>query len=735
MKRPMLISGITMTVICALLNILPKSVPIVIALGASAFVLSLILKKAGKNSFTLSFICVCTLIITCVFSVFTITKVLPCTELNNTIAQVEGKVITSPKLIKDTWVFTVKTRKINSLEADHNITVHYAYNPSAPVKLYDYILLGDAKLSVPADDRNNLITGDIADGALLCAEPERIVYLKAAPKTPYYYCLLLKQTVTERIKHSMTDSNGGLLSGMLFGEKAEMNYNTAKAFRNSGIAHLLAVSGLHTALWCSLLLGFLKLFKANDKAGIIICTVFLAGFCAVSAFTPSVIRASLMTVCAFLAPQFKRRSDSFNSLGLAVTILLIINPYTVQSISFQLSVAATIGVLLASKYNEKLYTLCKSIPGKRTKGFCLYILSSIVISAFSGICTLPVSAYHFGVMGILSPIANILCVKPAFWGMISGTSATALSLIPTVITQIIARPLFDVTEFILDIVTALATKISNITICTLPVHKSGLIVGLALGFIILSTGLIFHKATGKKLIIKGTAIAMVVVILVCILIPLVSPKHKNTITVVSAGNSLHIILRSGLRYAYITNATTQAPSQIHKYLPKATSESLDYFVATYLTTTNLYTLESIGNSYSPVETRITKEINRLATTNGINLPPNTFIETCGKFTLSPEITFEIIDTYPTQYVIIKGNEKTVYVHLHGDTSLSKVTNTDNADIFVFNGDVPQVIQPDLDAIIISGDSSHISSINTPYLKKQCDTLHFTARDGDIQINI
>ncbi len=735
MKRPMLISGITVTFISALLTTFSKSVPVIVITGASVFVISLILKKFKKDTLIISFISIVTVLTTIVFSVFTYIKITPCLKYHGITTYIQGKIISTPTISDDNYIFILKTDKIGSESFNHNITVTIPSNNTDEIKLYDYIYLGDARLIVPVDDKNNFSFVEVADGTLLNAYPERIIGLKECDKTPFYYCLKLKQDITLKVNTSMSDGNAGLLSGMLFGDKSGVEYNTAKTFRNSGIAHLLAVSGLHTALWCGMLLSLLKILKAGNKAGVIVCTLFLTGFCIISAFTPSVIRASVMTACAMLAPLVKRRADTFNSLGLAVTVLLTLNPYTVQNISFQLSAAATMGVLFSMPYTEKIFTLFKNIPIKQIKSFVIYILSSIIVSLFSGIFTLPISAYHFGVATLLSPIANILCVKPAFYGMISGTLATAFSFIPTTITKSIALALYDATEFILDLVSTIAKLVSSISFCTIPVHKMWLLNGIASGAIIFIIGFIVYKLKTQKFILRATSATVVLALFICIFIPLISPEHKNTLTIISTGDNLCFVVRSGTHYALLTNTKDKLPSDIHNYLPKATSESLDYYIATYLTNANLYTLETINKRYSPTETRITQILHNMCAKSGITPPPNTVIKTNDKYALSEEITIEIIDTNPVQYAIIKSNEKTAVVHIFGDTEIHEVANTENADIFVFNSKVPQLIKANPDTIIISSGSWALTDENRRYLNYTCNNLYFTAKDGTIQIDL
>lgn len=735
MKRPMLISGITATVILALLTLIPKSAAVLVILSALVFVFSLFLKNRGKDTILISFISIVTVIVTLSFSVFTAVKITPCLKYHEAVSYIQGKVTSTPRLVNGNYVFTIKADKIGEEGVNHNISVICPEDDEITIALYDYVYLGDAKLTIPTDDKNDFYFGDIADGSLLTAYTDRIIVLKQCDKTPFFYCLKTKEAITDKINSSMSSNNAGLLSGMLFGVKSGIDYDTASAFRNSGIAHLLAVSGLHTALWCGMLLSLLKAIKVNKCAGLVICMVFLICFCIVSAFTPSVIRASLMTTCAMLAPLFKRRANSLNSLGLAVTVLLLLNPYTVQSISFQLSAAATLGVLFSTPITDKIITHFKEFPIKQVKSFIIYLLSSIVISLFSGIFTLPVSAYHFGVTPILSPIANILCVKPAFYGMLTGTVATAISFIPATLTKTAALLLFDVTEFILDLVSTVAGLFSNISFCTIPVHKEWLIAGLLLGTIMLSVGTLVYKKRKKKFIITATAITVVLSLFTCIFIPLTVPKHKNTLTVLSTGDNLCLVIRSGTRYALLTNTKKQLPADIHDYLPKATSESLDLYIATYLNGSSLYSLETINERYSPEETHITKAIETLCRTEDVTPPDNTVIRTQGKYALGDEITLEIIDTTPGQYAIIRGKEKTAYIHIFGNTSIEDVTNTSDADILVYNGNIPKVIKPQVESVVISGESDLIIDENVPFLETKCDNLYFTARDGNICINL
>ena len=178
MKRPMLISGITATVILALLTVSPKSAAVLVILSASVFIVSLILKKWGKDTLLISFISIVTVIITLSFSVFTAVKITPCLKYHQAVSYIQGKVISTPRLVDGKYLFNIKADKIGNEEVNHNILVICAEDNDFTIALYDYVYLGDTELTVPTDDKGDFYFGDIADGTLLTAYTERAIVMK-----------------------------------------------------------------------------------------------------------------------------------------------------------------------------------------------------------------------------------------------------------------------------------------------------------------------------------------------------------------------------------------------------------------------------------------------------------------------------------------------------------------------------------------------------------------------------
>lgn len=736
MKRPMLISSIVLTIVCAILILFSKiATSVIILLAVSAFIIYFIKPLNLRQYIIIPTVCI-SCIISCIsFLAYSYTVIEPALKYDGEQQYISGKIITTPRSKDGYTYFDLKTDTVGINKAELKTHVKIKADVNLKIKLYDNISLNKASFYTIKDAKNRTDFTYASDGIILNAQGDSASFLWHNERTPFYYCLRFKEIIGEKITAFMNKNPGGLLKGMLFGDSADIETDTLNSFRSSGIAHLLAVSGLHTSLWCGLLGLLLRLIKIPEKAANIVCIIFLGAFCTISAFTPSVMRASLMMLVVLIAPFFKRKPDPLNSLGFAVTLLLLSNPFIITSVSFRLSVTSTLGVLLSSDFERRIRKGTQKIKSRLLRSFCEYILSSIIISTAAGLFTLPVSAFYFGVFSILSPITNILCVKLAFYGMLSGTAATAIGFINNLYIKKLVILIFDITENILNLVVNISKEISSFEYCTIPIHKKWLFIGLfMMGIILLSGYFIYKRKKNNKLMLITTIIALSA-LFINISVPILPTTQSNTLTILSSHNNLHLIIRSGTHYMYISNSQQQYPSQIFKYLPKASCEKLDYYVATFLNYNSVTDLEKLSCSVTPKETHITPSIKYLAQSQDITPPENTFIGITGKYCLDSKINIEIVDTYHIKYAIIKGNKKTVFVHLYGDTDFSKVTDTSSGDVFVYNGTLPESTPPSAEKIIINSDSSTISNKALLSLRAENPHTMLTAETGDIQIII
>lgn len=188
----------------------------------------------------------------------------------------------------------------------------------------------------------------------------------------------------------------GVVSGFLLGAKQGVDEADTESFRATGTAHLLALSGFHVMLLTSMI--FLLIPKRFPKLRFIIGAVFLLFYCGIAAFSPSIVRASIMCGCMLLSELTERRRDSLSSLSLAALIILMVSPYKLFSVGFLLSFAATLGIVFVTS------------AGFGSSGLLARAASSALATLGATAATLLITARHFGAIPLYGIVANVVIV-------------------------------------------------------------------------------------------------------------------------------------------------------------------------------------------------------------------------------------------------------------------------------------------------------------------------------------
>ena len=165
---------------------------------------------------------------------------------------------------------------------------------------------------------------------------------------------------------------------------------------------MLAVSGSHITYIISAFSILME--KKNKRTTKIITIIFLIFFMALTGFTASVVRASIMGILILTSGLVHRKSDTINNLGISSLIILICNPYTIIDAGFWLSFAGTMGIILLEEpinsYFQK-FKICKIKP-------ISWIINSFTITFAANIIIIPIMAYMFRTFSMTFWISNIL---------------------------------------------------------------------------------------------------------------------------------------------------------------------------------------------------------------------------------------------------------------------------------------------------------------------------------------
>ncbi len=215
----------------------------------------------------------------------------------------------------------------------------------------------------------------------------------------------IKKYLREKYKEGgLDDSQLAILNALFLGDKNLLTYEQKASFSDAGAMHLLAVSGLHVGIIYMLLLGLVSLFgvKKHNPWATFLIIVMLWFYAAVTGFSPSVLRASLMFTILELGRLSNRHTGIFNLLGASMFIILLIEPLSVFNIGFWLSHAAVASIVsFYPKINGWFHF--RFPPFK-------WCWSIVAVSLAAQIGTLPLSIYAFHEFPLYFILTNILLI-------------------------------------------------------------------------------------------------------------------------------------------------------------------------------------------------------------------------------------------------------------------------------------------------------------------------------------
>ncbi len=200
-----------------------------------------------------------------------------------------------------------------------------------------------------------------------------------------------------------------LVVALLLGESRMIDQDARTEFSAAGIAHVLALSGLHIGIiaWIVWILLFPLDYLRKKKLRLALTLAAIALFAVFTGFTPSVVRAAIMIGFAFASIIFSRRSMPLNSLCMAALVILVFDPSALYSVGFQLSFI-TVGAIL-------LFGSKAQLPQSSHK-VVSYFTATIITSAIAMLATMALTAHYFHTISWASVLSNLLVlpVLPVF---------------------------------------------------------------------------------------------------------------------------------------------------------------------------------------------------------------------------------------------------------------------------------------------------------------------------------
>ncbi len=213
----------------------------------------------------------------------------------------------------------------------------------------------------------------------------------------------IRKSIDAKFKELYSEEAALLLRGLLLADRSEIDYETREKFVNSGVIHVLAVSGLHVGY---IILIFLFVFgRMNIYLKYILTITGLLFFVILTGSPPSVFRASVMAIILIISEWSNRNYNVFNSLAIAALILLVLNPNELFNPGFQLSFSAVLSILI-------IYPRFKNFIDKSNvkNNFVKNVLLFGSVSLAAQLGTLPFTLMYFHKLSIISLLANLIVI-------------------------------------------------------------------------------------------------------------------------------------------------------------------------------------------------------------------------------------------------------------------------------------------------------------------------------------
>ena len=218
----------------------------------------------------------------------------------------------------------------------------------------------------------------------------------------YAYCdkiVELRIEINNFFNKNLKKDLASIIIGILIGDKSGMDGRVIEDFQNANLSHLIAVSGAHFIY----VVGFLEYickFLKNKRKSQVFLIIGILFFMRLTQYTPSVVRAGIMTIMAILSSVFKRKSDIYTNLAISSLVLIIKNPYSIFDIGAILSFSGVLGI---AYFQDKFKLIYQNYEGR-----FLWLLDSISITIAANIFIIPIMVYYYNTISFTFIIANLV---------------------------------------------------------------------------------------------------------------------------------------------------------------------------------------------------------------------------------------------------------------------------------------------------------------------------------------
>ena len=253
-----------------------------------------------------------------------------------------------------------------------------------------------------------------------------------------HHLFVLKRYAHATIGRILPEPQASLLTGILLGVETGIPDDLMDDFSATGTTHIIAISGFNITIIAGIFAGLARRLFGQRRAtwvaiaGVAVYTVFVGA-------SAAVVRAALMGVLYLLAQHLGRASYAPVSLAAAAVVMTALNPHTLWDVGFQLSVAATAGLVLYTGPLERAFerALTRVTSAERARQIVELASEAVLVTLAAQIITLPIILHHFGRLSLVTLLTNLLILPVQSYVMIFGGIATLLGVVVRPLGQVV----------------------------------------------------------------------------------------------------------------------------------------------------------------------------------------------------------------------------------------------------------------------------------------------------------
>jgi competence protein ComEC len=254
------------------------------------------------------------------------------------------------------------------------------------------------------------------------------------------------------------DPEASLVAGIILGEQSGITESVQEAFRVTGTSHVIVISGFNISIIAGLFTHMFSRLLGRYKGALVAATGIVFYTLLVGA-NAAVLRAAFLGLLSLPGQLLGRRQFGLNSLAFAAAFLSIFNPTILWDVSFQLSFAATLGIMLYAEPLSRWFTglISRYIPPDKAEKLAVPVSEYFLLTLAAQLTTLPLLVYYFKRISLTALIANplILPAQPPLM-VLGGLSAIAGALFQP-LGQLLAWLCLPFTAYTIHMVEWLAT--------------------------------------------------------------------------------------------------------------------------------------------------------------------------------------------------------------------------------------------------------------------------------------